>query len=89
MEESTEEWQVISASRRTDIPMHFSDWLGEAIRRGEVDVPLPYARGVRRVAFLPERVHSVVLWSKDYSALLDDEGGLARPWRATISCSAT
>ncbi len=75
MEESMEERQVISASRRTDIPMHFSRWLGEVIRRGEVDVPLPYARGVRHVSLLPERVHSVVLWSKDYSALLDDEGG--------------
>jgi hypothetical protein len=73
--QSLEEHQVISASRRTDIPMHFSGWLGEAVRRGEVEVPLPYARGTRRVSLLPSRVHSVVLWSKDYDALLNDEGG--------------
>lgn len=65
--------QVISASRRTDIPRWYPRWLGAALRAGEVTVVLPY--GAKRVVSLkPEAVHTLVLWSKDYSHLLAD------PW---------
>jgi hypothetical protein len=67
--------QVISASRRTDIPMHFTSWLAHVIRQGSVDVPQPYNGRVRRVSLLPEDVHTVVLWSKDFRPLLQDEEG--------------
>ena len=67
--------QVISASRRTDIPMRFNAWLAQAVRQGFVDVPQPYNGRVRRVSLLPQDVHSVVLWSKDFGPLLRDAGG--------------
>ncbi len=67
---------VISASRRTDIPMHYAGWLAEAIRQGYADVPQPYNGRVRRVSLLPDDVHTMVLWSKDYRPLLRDTAGL-------------
>jgi hypothetical protein len=68
--------QVISASRRTDLPMHFPRWLAQAIQAGHVEVPQPYTGRIRLVSVLPEDVHTIVLWSKDFSPLLGDEGGL-------------
>jgi len=68
--------QVISASRRTDVPMHWSVWLGDAVRRGSVDVPQPYSGQVKRVSLQPEEVHTLLLWSKDYRPLLQDIGGV-------------
>jgi len=66
--------QVISASRRTDIPKHFSAWLADKIRKGFVDVPQPYTGQVRRVSLQPEDVHTIVLWSKDFRPLLQNVG---------------
>ena len=67
---------VISASRRTDLPRCYPEWLAGALRAGEVDVPLPYGRGSRHVSLLPEDVHSIVLWSKDFGPLIENQGGL-------------
>lgn len=68
--------QVISASRRTDLPMHFPDWLAQVICEGQVEVPQPYSGRIRLVSLRPQDVHTIVLWSKDFSPLLRDEGGL-------------
>jgi hypothetical protein len=68
--------QVISASRRTDLPLYFPRWLAEAIREGQVEVRQPYTGATRLVSLRPEDVHTVVLWSKDFSRLLNDVGGL-------------
>jgi hypothetical protein len=38
-------------------------------------VPQPYNGRVRRVSLLPEDVHTVVLWSKDFQPLLRNAGG--------------
>jgi hypothetical protein len=67
--------QVISASRRTDVPMRYADWLAGVVRQGWVDVPQPYNGRVRHVSLLPEDVHTVVLWSKDFRPLLHGAGG--------------
>ena len=68
--------QVISASRRTELPMRFPHWLAQVIEEGQVEVPLPYTGQTRLVSLRAEDVHSIVLWSKDFSPLLADEGGL-------------
>jgi len=83
--------QVISASRRTDIPMHFSSWLANGIRSGFVDVPQPYTGRVRRVSLLPEDVHTIVLWSKDFRPLLQNVGGVreALAGYAQVYCHLT
>jgi hypothetical protein len=70
--------QVISASRRTDIPMRYPDWLATAIQQGFVDVPQPYNGRVRRVSLRPEDVHTIVLWSKDMRPVLADTAGVRR-----------
>jgi len=69
--------RVISASRRTDIPKYYPSWLAERIRDGRVEVPLPYG-GWRVISLKPEEVHTIVLWSKDFSRVLADEGGVRR-----------
>ncbi len=61
---------VISASRRTDIPRWYSDWLLEILRCGEARYARPGNKSRVSVSLRPENVHSIVLWSKDYSNLL-------------------
>jgi len=56
--------------------MHWPGWLADAVRRGFVDVPQPYSGRMRRVSMLPEDVHTLVLWSKDFRPLLQDTGGV-------------
>ncbi|SQD92077.1 conserved protein of unknown function [Candidatus Bipolaricaulis anaerobius] len=63
--------RVISASRRTDLPRWYLPWLRAALQAEEATVHLPYG-GCRTVSLRPEAVHTVVLWSKDYSRLLAD-----------------
>ncbi|MFO8052078.1 MAG: DUF1848 domain-containing protein [Thermoplasmatota archaeon] len=72
---------IISASRRTDIPAHYGRWFVERLRCGYVDVPDPFNRKqVRRVDLSPEKVDTIVFWTKDPSPFikhldtLDDRG---------------
>lgn len=62
--------QIISASRRTDIPAFFIDWFIKRLEEGSVLVKNPYSGKVSEVSLRPEAVHSIVLWSKDFSPLL-------------------
>ncbi|MCD6452572.1 MAG: DUF1848 domain-containing protein [Acidobacteria bacterium] len=62
--------QVISASRRTDIPAFYLDWLIDGIKKGYVAVRNPYSGEERKVSLLPEDVHTIVLWSKDFGRFL-------------------
>lgn len=41
-----------------------------------MEVRQPYSGKMRLVSVRPEDVHTVVLWSKDFSRLLSDDGGL-------------
>lgn len=66
---------VISASRRTDLVASFPDWLADALRRRSATVAGP-AGGTYEVDLAPEKVHTIVLWSKDFSNLLRNSRGL-------------
>ncbi len=66
---------VISASRRTDLVAFFPGWLSDAVRRGSVEVRGPRGR-TSAVDLRPESVHTVVLWSKDFSNLVANRDGL-------------
>lgn len=69
---------VISASRRTDIPAFYYSWLQEALKKGEVTLPNPmYPAKTYTVDLKPENVHSIVLWSKDFSNVSSDPGILS------------
>ena len=62
---------IISASRRTDIPAYYSDWLLGKIREGSVSVknPMNYSQ-VRNVNLSPEAVDCIVFWSKNPEPML-------------------
>jgi len=71
---------IISASRRTDIPAFYSDWLRERLRRGFCLVPNPFnPRQVARVSLRPADVDALVLWSKNPRPLLDHLEELVAP----------
>jgi DNA repair photolyase len=56
--------QIISASRRTDIPAFYARWFMNRIRAGSVRYPNPFSNEVYTVSLLPEDVHSIVFWTK-------------------------
>jgi hypothetical protein len=62
--------RVISASRRTDIPAFYSDWLVNRLQAGYVYVKNPFSQRVSRVSLKPEDVSAIVFWSKNFSPLL-------------------
>jgi hypothetical protein len=67
--------RVISASRRTDIPAFYMDWFMQQIRQGYFEVQNPYNQRISRISSLPEDVHTLVFWSKNYARFL--HGGYA------------
>ena len=68
---------IISASRRTDIPAFYSNWLMNRIRDGYCLVPNPHnAKQVSRVSLHPNDVEAIVFWSKNPAPLLPHLGKL-------------
>jgi hypothetical protein len=62
--------QVISASRRTDIPGFYSEWLIRRFRAGYVYVRQPYSGRISRVSLEPADVSALFFCSKNYRPLL-------------------
>lgn len=57
---------IISASRRTDIPAFYTEWLMNRIRAGYCAVPNPFNRNqVSRVPLNPEEVEVLVFWTRN------------------------
>jgi len=64
--------QLISASRRTDIPAWYARWFMNRVRAGFCDVPNPFnPKQVSRVSLLPGDVAAVVFWTRDPGPILD------------------
>jgi len=62
---------VISASRRTDLPAFYLDWFKEKINEGGVFVQNPiYKKKITHVDLNPEKVEWIVFWSRNYSKFL-------------------
>jgi hypothetical protein len=61
---------VISASRRTDIPAFYMDWFMEQIKNGMFDVVNPYNRRKFSVPATPDKVHTIVFWSKNFGPFM-------------------
>jgi hypothetical protein len=62
---------IVSASRRTDIPAFYLDWLLGRLAAGWCLVRSPYdASFLRRVALDPAEVDCVVLWTRDLRKLV-------------------
>ncbi len=64
--------RIISASRRTDLIAHFPDYLKESFKRRKAEVYGPF-KGKYEVDLSPENVHTIVLWSKDFSNLISNK----------------
>ncbi|MFC2157251.1 DUF1848 family protein [Acidobacteriota bacterium] len=67
--------KVISASRRTDLVAFFPDWLSSSLKGKKVRVYGPSGH-VYSVNLDPDLVHTIVLWSKNFSPLIEDRFGL-------------
>lgn len=61
---------VISASRRTDIPAFHHQWFMNRVREGYVRVVSPFGRGEHIVSLKPEEVIAIVFWTKNAGPLL-------------------
>ena len=61
---------VISASRRTDIPAFYMDWFMEQIKKGVFEVSNPYNRRKVIVPATPDKIHTIVFWSKNFSPFI-------------------
>jgi Domain of unknown function (DUF1848) len=66
---------IISASRRTDIPAFYMPWFMKQIRKGSFEVTNPFNQRVSRVQAKPDRVHTIVFWSKNFGPYLDKNYG--------------
>jgi hypothetical protein len=69
---------VISASRRTDLPRFHYPWLQACLAGGEALVANPrFPAATYRVDLSPDKVHTIVLWSKDFANVRKAPGALA------------
>ena len=62
---------IISASRRTDIPAFFGEWFMERIRRGAVGCINPFGGQKYTISLRPEDVFCIVFWSKNFAPFID------------------
>ena len=70
--------EIISCSRKTDIPAFYYYWLEESLENKYAMVKNPYNKSSYMVDLSPERVHSICLWSKqvveEVKRVLEDMG---------------
>ncbi|MGA2587963.1 MAG: DUF1848 family protein [Candidatus Aminicenantales bacterium] len=69
--------KIVSASRRTDLVAFFPDWLARVFREEKARIIGPRGRAYE-ADLTPSAVHTVVLWSKDFSHLIGDAHGIRR-----------
>ncbi|MDL2275416.1 DUF1848 domain-containing protein [Desulfosarcina sp. OttesenSCG-928-G10] len=63
---------IISASRRTDIPAFYSDWLLRRLEEKYVFVPNPWnPKQAGTVRLTPENVDCIMFWTKNPEPMLD------------------
>lgn len=68
---------VISASRRTDIPAFYMPWFMDCIDQGLFKVINPYNQRTARIPASPDKVHTIVFWSKNFGPFLSRDDGSA------------
>jgi len=66
---------VISASRRTDIPAFYMKWFMKQIKNGHFEVVNPYNRHVSIVPATPDKVHTILFWSKNFGPFIKSRFG--------------
>ncbi len=62
---------IISASRRTDIPAFYAEWMVHRLSEGYCTVPNPLNRNqVSRISLRPEDVDAIVFWTRNPRPLM-------------------
>lgn len=61
---------VISASRRTDIPAHYSGWFRNRLEAGFAAYRNPFGGQIHRVSLQPEDVIAFLFWTRDATPFL-------------------
>lgn len=62
---------ILSASRRTDIPAFYSEWLMRRLQEGEALIPNPRnPNRLGRVSLSPEHVDCIAFWTKNPAPML-------------------
>jgi hypothetical protein len=62
---------IISASRRTDIPAFYAEWMIHRLREGYCTVANPYNRNqVARISLKSEDVDAIVFWTRNPRPLM-------------------
>ena len=56
---------IISASRRTDIPAFYAQWMLNRLKSGSVLYANPYSGTIHQVSLKPEDVTAIVFWTKN------------------------
>lgn len=80
---------IVSASRRTDIPAYYSEWMMNRLREGYVLVRNPMnARQVSRVSLSPDVVDGIVFWTKNPAPMVKRLPGL-EPWHYYFHVTVT
>ena len=62
---------VISASRRTDIPAFYPDWFMKRIEAGYCKYRVPMGPVIREVSLRLEDVLAIVFWSRNYGPMIE------------------
>lgn len=71
---------IVSVSRRTDIPAFYGEWFMGRVRDGYARYLNPFGGQEHEVSLLPEDVHAFVFWSKNFGPFtkhlseLDEKG---------------
>lgn len=61
---------IISVSRRTDIPFYYPEWFIEKLRIGFVDLKNPFNQNKIRISLKKEDIIGFVFWSKNFKPLI-------------------
>ena len=62
---------ILSASRRTDIPSLYPEWIVNRLKEGIILVPNPRnPHHLSRITFSPSSVECIIFWSKNPAPLL-------------------
>lgn len=63
---------ILSVSRRTDIPSHYSKWFFHRLQEGYVLVRNPFnVHQIGRISLSPDVVDGIVFWTKNPAPMLD------------------
>lgn len=63
---------IISCSRRTDIPAFYMDWLIESIKSEKVQIVNPYTKKIFVKSLNKEHIAGFVFWSKNFNPLINN-----------------